>query len=149
MHPPSDRQKIIETALTNVALPPRVAIRVWTDEDFPAVQRLSKIEGWPTPEERPGEARAAWQQSWPALVAMEGDTVIGFVRALTDGEVTTYIAELLVESRLRGVGIGRALLDACHNLYPHTRQDLLSTEGSDSFYKAVEFRHFSGFRKSY
>jgi GNAT superfamily N-acetyltransferase len=75
--------------------------------------------------------------------------MIGFVRALTDGEVTMYIAELFVSPDWRGQRIGRALLDTCHLLYPHTRLDLLSTEAADQFYESNGFRRFQGFRKSY
>ena len=149
MHPPSNRQNAVNTAISKVVLPPDIGIRAWRDEDFPAVQRLSRIEKWPTPEERPEEALHAWQRSWPTFVATERGQIIGFVRALTDEEVTTYIAEILVEAAWRGHGLGKALLDACHLLHPHTRQDLLSTEESDSFYEAVGFRPFPGFRKNY
>lgn len=75
--------------------------------------------------------------------------IIGLVRALSDGEITTYIAEIIVDIRYRGKGIGKALIDICHNLYPHTRLDLLSTEGSDEFYKSENFREIAGFRKSF
>ena len=78
------------------ALPPGIAVRPWTEADFPAIQRLSRAEGWPTPVERPDAALAAWRRSWPALVAAHGGEVVGFLRALSDGEVTTYVAEVLV-----------------------------------------------------
>ena len=144
-----DRQRLVESALSGITLPTDVAIRAWTDADFPSIQRLSSTEGWPTPENRPDDALAAWRQSWPALVATDGETVIGFLRALTDGAVTTYIAELLVEPRWRGKGIGRALVETCHNLCPSTRLDLLTTGSGDRFYEAAGFRHFGGYRKSY
>src|SRR5512134_2433936 len=91
---------------------PQVEIRAWAEADFPAIQRLSSAEGWPTPAARPAEALASWHSSHPTLVATVGDKVVGFVRALTDGEVTMYIAELLVAPECRGRGVGRALLDA-------------------------------------
>lgn len=144
-----DRQHQIETALAHMSLPPGVSIRPWTEADFAEVQRLSAAEGWPTPNERPDESLISWRNAWPALVATDGEAIIGFVRALTDGEVTMYIAELLVVPERRGQGLGRALLDVCHHLYPHTRLDLLSTESSDRFYEANGFRRFQGFRKSY
>jgi GNAT superfamily N-acetyltransferase len=143
------RQSQVEVSLTELTLPARIDIRAWTEADFPAVQRLSSAEGWPTPMARPDEALASWRNSWPALVATAGDGVVGFVRALTDGEVTMYIAELLVAPEWRGRGVGRALLDTCHLLYPHTRLDLLSTQSADPFYEANGFRRFQGFRKSY
>ncbi len=47
------------------------------------------------------------------------------------------------------MGIGKALIDICHNLYPNTRLDLLSTDGADDFYQRNSFRTNMGFRKSY
>lgn len=146
------RQKQLETALELLASPPGITLRSWTEADFPAIQRLSSAEGWPTPQQRPDEALSAWQHSWPTLVLTEDehDQVIGFVRSLSDGEVTTFIAELLVAPEHRGKGLGRLLLDACHLLYPHTRLDLISDEKAVPFYKAIGFRYVGeGVRKSY
>jgi GNAT superfamily N-acetyltransferase len=138
----------IEAALAELALPAGIAIRAWAEADFPAIQRLSSAEGWPTPTARPEEALVSWRNAWPTLVALREGEMVGFVRALTDGEVTMYIAELLVAPEWRGRGVGRALLHACHLLFPHSRLDLLSTESADRFYEANGFRRFQGFRKS-
>jgi glycine/D-amino acid oxidase-like deaminating enzyme/GNAT superfamily N-acetyltransferase len=143
-----DRQQSIAT-LARIATPPGVAIRPWMETDFPAIQALSDAEGWPTPRTRPDEAREAWRQSWPALVATKRGDVIAFVRALTDGQVTLFITELLVAPAWQGKGIGRCMLDACHALYPHARIELFATESSASFYTASGFRPFHGYRKSY
>jgi predicted N-acetyltransferase YhbS len=128
---------------------PETLICPWKAGDFPAIQRLSDLEGWPTPSERPAEALSDWQHSHPALVAVHDGKVIGFIRAITDGAVTTYIAELLVAREWRGQGVGRALVEACHALVPATRLDLFSTDQADSFYEANGFRPFHGYRKSY
>lgn len=142
-------QTQLAAALMTLHLPPGIQLRCWTEADFPAIERLSTAQGWPTPHDRPDEALAAWQQSWPTLVAMEGERVTGFVRGITDGEITMYIAELLVEPDYQGKGIGRLLLDACHALFPHTRLDLISTEEAIPFYKAIGFRSVGeGLRKS-
>jgi len=143
------RQTQVEEAVAGIALSGGVGIRAWRDTDFATVQQLSTAEGWPTPEERPDEALAAWRASWPTLVLVNGPEVIGFLRALTDEQVTTYVAELLVSPRWRGQGLGQALLEACQRLCPSTRIDLLSTASSDGFYEAIGFRHFQGFRRSY
>ncbi len=144
------RQKQLEAALKVLKLPPGIQLRCWTETDFPDIQRLSTLQGWPTPHNRPEEALIAWRHSWPALVVTEGERVIGFVRGMTDGEITMYIAELLVEPSYRGKGIGRLLMDACHALCPRTRLDLISTEEANSFYNATGFRYVGeGLRKSY
>jgi ribosomal protein S18 acetylase RimI-like enzyme len=54
--------------------------------------------------------------------------VVGFLRTLSDGAVTTYVAGLLVAPAWRGRGLGRTLLDACQALVPTTRLDLLAEE---------------------
>lgn len=145
----NSRQRLVKSALSGVMPPADVTIRAWTDADFASIQRLSNVEGWPTSENRSDDALVAWRQSWPALVATDGETVIGFLRALTDGRVTTYIAELLVEPQWRRMGIGRALVETCHNLCPSTRLDLLTTGSGNRFYEAAGFRRFGGYRKSY
>ena len=143
-------QAQLEAVLTTLQLPPTLQLRCWTAADFPAIEPLSTLQGWPTPQQRPEEALAAWQQSWPTLIVTAAERVVGFVRGITDGEITTYIAELFVDPQYRGQGIGRLLLDACHALYPHTRLDLISTEEAVPFYQATGFRYVGeGLRKSY
>ncbi|MDP9312727.1 MAG: GNAT family N-acetyltransferase [Chloroflexota bacterium] len=143
------RHKHVHMVLRHIPLPSGLTMRAWTEADFAAIQYLSRSEGWSTSTLRPDAAFAAWQQAWPALVVTTPAEVIGFVRALTDGHVTLYIAELLVQHAWRGQGIGTALVEACQHLYPATRIDLLSTEGADAFYEAHGFRRYPGFRKSY
>lgn len=89
------------------------------------------------------------ENSTITLVALDGNKVVGLVRALSDGKITTYIAEIIVDINYRGKGIGKALLEVCHDLYPGARFDLLSTESADEFYKSNRFRIVTGFRKSY
>lgn len=145
-----ERQQQLTTALEQVILPPGIKILLWSENDFPSIQRLSLSEDWTSPIHHIADSQRAWQHSWPTLVAVEDDEVIGFVRGLTDGAITMYIAELVVDVRLRGRGIGRVLLDVCHSLYPTTRLDLLANEDARAFYKACGFRVIhDGMRKSY
>ena len=142
----SNRHDEVQAIMETLALAPGVSIRPWQEEDFRAIQRLSQREGWPTPLERPFEALAAWQRSWPTLVAVAQEEVIGFCRALSDGSVTTYIAELLVAPEWQRQGIASALLEVSQRLCPNSRLDLLAVETSRSFYEHIGFRTFYGFR---
>ncbi|MEO8971585.1 MAG: GNAT family N-acetyltransferase [Ktedonobacteraceae bacterium] len=145
-----ERQQQLTTALVKVTPPSGIGIRAWTDADFPSIQRISSAEGWPSPTQRAADSLLAWQRSWPTLVAVEGEIVVGFVRVITDGTITMFIAEMAVDARLRGRGIGRTLLDVCHYLYPTTRLDLLATDNALAFYKTCGFRMIhDGMRKSY
>ncbi len=131
-----------------LSLPAGVGLRAWREDDFAAVRDLAAAEGWSTLRDRPADGLAAWQGSWPALVLTHAQELVGFARALSDGAVTIYVADLLVAPAWRGQGLGRALVEACHMLLPSTRIDLLSTTGADAFYRAQGFRAFPGFRKS-
>jgi GNAT superfamily N-acetyltransferase len=131
-----------------VRTPPGVTLRPWNAADFPAIQALSAAGGWTTPAERPEASLASWKAANPAIVAEADGEIIGFLRALSDGAVTTYVAELLVAPAWRGRGLGRALLDACQALVPTTRLDLLAEATASDFYGRVGFRPFAGFRRS-
>ena len=127
-------QRQIAALASALTLPAGVTVPAWTEADFPAVQRLSAAEGWTTPLDRPAAARQAWQHSWPALVAVADRAVIGFLRGLSDGGVTVYVAEVLVAPAWRGRGLGAALLELAQRLNPGARLDLLATAASRSFY---------------
>jgi predicted N-acetyltransferase YhbS len=134
--------------MTQVQLPDGITIRPWQAEDFAVVKALSTAQGWTTPQTRPESAMGAWRTSWPTLVACNDSEVIGFLRAISDGHVTTYIAEVLVVPHWQRRGIGDALITVCHHLCPTTRLDLLSTEHAHAFYERLDFRSFQGFRKN-
>ncbi|HCV53707.1 MAG TPA: hypothetical protein DGL70_10135 [Exiguobacterium sp.] len=73
--------------------------------------------------------------------------MLAYVRALTDGSVTTFVCELLVSRDARKRGYGQQLLDHLQLTYP-TRIDLLANRQAASFYEQQGFRAFHGFRKS-
>jgi GNAT superfamily N-acetyltransferase len=146
---PEDLERL-DMALSRISLPDGVSIRPWQQKDFSAVQQISAAEGWVVPRERPGDMLSAWHHSWPALVALDHQgMIIGFLRALSDGKVTTYVAEILVIHKWRGQGIGSALLNVCHHMYPNTRLDILVPGFSDGFYERQGFTPENGFRRSH
>ena len=131
-----------------VKLPQGIFIRQFNERDFPLIKNLYEQEGWMPFINREHDALQAWKNSTITLVALDGNNVVGLVRALSDGKITTYIAEIIVNINYRGKGIGKALLEVCHDLYLSTRFDLLSSENSNEFYKNNKFRIFTGFRKN-
>jgi ribosomal protein S18 acetylase RimI-like enzyme len=145
MQPDVDPRRVAAVAAT-VHLPSGVQLRPWTVADFDAVQALSTAAGWVTLQERPTDGLQAWTRSWPALVVVHKEQVIGFLRAISDGIVTTYVAELLVAPAWRQEGLATALLEAAQRLVPGSRLDLLATGASRGFYERLGFRRFFGFR---
>lgn len=82
-----------------------------------------------------------------AFMAVAPEGVVGFARIITDHSNVSYLCELAVESAYRGKGVARQLLDACRNVAPTARLDLLSTELAQGFYEHVGYVPKLGYRR--
>ncbi len=65
--------------------------------------------GWPNPPTPETHLRLL-QRASHRVLALDGDAVIGFITALSDGVLSAYIPHLEVLSAWRGRGIGGALV---------------------------------------
>jgi predicted GNAT family acetyltransferase len=126
-----------------------IQIVSFKEEHFTAIQELNKKEGWTQLVERNEETFKAWQNSNVAYIVMKDESVSGYIRGLTDGNVTVYICEMLISKDLRGKGAGGKLLKFVHSQYPRTRMEMLASSTSHTFYKSQNFRPFYGFRKTF
>jgi ribosomal protein S18 acetylase RimI-like enzyme len=88
-----------------------VAILSHTEREIPADQVLALYRAarwWP---ERTCEQVDLVLRGSPAVGAWQGNQLVGFARAVTDGVLRAYVEDVIVAPSRRGSGIGRALLD--------------------------------------
>jgi ribosomal protein S18 acetylase RimI-like enzyme len=112
-----------------------------------AVVALCRAEGWITfagNRERAG--RAMTGPGVTALVAVDGERVLGFAQAVGDGCFGGYLCMLLVDEEARGRGVGKALVERTLRQSGVLRLDLLSSEGAASLYERFPHIRVPGFR---
>jgi predicted N-acetyltransferase YhbS len=123
-------------------------IRAYEEKDFLQIQKLNAMEGWDNLVKREADTKTAWSCSNAAYVACDGEAVIGYLRGMTDTQITLYICELLISKSYRKCGLGQKLLKYAHEAYPATRMEMLASSSSHSYYEQLGFRPFYGFRKT-
>jgi ribosomal protein S18 acetylase RimI-like enzyme len=92
-----------------------------TPGDFAKIAGLWAQLGWGQ-DGAEGEARvgrALKGSAWLAIAELAGEFA-GYARALSDGVVVTYLAEVAVVPAQRRKGVGSALIRSCLDAFPHT-----------------------------
>jgi len=111
------------------------------------ILHFSLAEAWPTlAADRERALRVLTAPGSVVLVALDAGVVVGFARALTDGAISCYLAELAVASDQRGRGIGRGLVEETFRLSGAKRVDLLAEGDSEGFYQSFYHRRLAGYR---
>jgi GNAT superfamily N-acetyltransferase len=88
------------------------SIDIRTDRERPippcAVRRLYDHVGWTRPASE--EALAEVLKAGPAVGAWDGDKLVGFVRALSDGYLVAYVEDVMVHEEYQRSGVGKKLM---------------------------------------
>jgi len=121
--------------------------------DLPGVLHLCKQEKWPSFPEDPARAnRALTAPGVTTIVAVEGETIVGFAQLMSDGEIQAHLSLIAVDSAYRRRGIARELIASALRVAGGLRIDLI-TDSAEEFYSSFPhfrragFRLYPGYRK--
>jgi ribosomal protein S18 acetylase RimI-like enzyme len=109
------------------------------------VVRLCAAQGWSSWNHE-NTAQSLSAPGVIAVVAEDAGEVLGVAELLTDGCVMAYLALLVVAERVRGRGIGRALIEDLFVRSGLERMDLLSEQASVMFYESMPHKAKPGYR---
>lgn len=113
-----------------------------------AIRTLLADNGWALDARPSRELLTLAGSTGEAIVAVNNSGhVIGYARIVSDGELVSYLAELVVDEDWRRCGIARALVDRCMKTVPTARLDLLSTQAALGFYVRIGCDAHMGYRK--
>lgn len=93
------------------------------------ILRLYEAVGWTAYLSQPERIKPAFDHSLCVLeLCDEQDRLMGFVRAVGDGETILHIQDLIVDPSIQNQGWGTLLLKTMSDRYPQVRQKILLSD---------------------
>ncbi|HKY28144.1 MAG TPA: GNAT family N-acetyltransferase [Pyrinomonadaceae bacterium] len=88
-----------------------IEFRKVTPDDYEQLRQFLSEQGWAERVRDLDRFQTMLDGSALTVVAVDGDTIVGFARALCDGATNAYISTVAVAPDRRGEGIGRELVE--------------------------------------
>ena len=117
-------------------------IREYKNYNEQEILNLYSSVGWTAYTDDPASLKAGFQHSLLTLAAYEGNTLLGVIRTVGDGQTIVYIQDILVLPEYQRRGIGTALVQAVLERFRDVRQIMLTTDNTPktiAFYESLGF----------
>jgi ribosomal protein S18 acetylase RimI-like enzyme len=111
------------------------------DVDLAQLQSLYELAAFWARDRRVEDLAIALSHSNPVISAWDGDLMMGFARATSDGVYRATIWDVVVHPDYQGAGIGRKLVETVlsHPLIARVERVYLMTTNQQSFYTKIGF----------
>lgn len=114
---------------------------VFTSAQLGQLCALFELAAFWAKRRRPEEMAQAVAHSNPVVTAWDGDLLIGFTRATSDGVFRATIWDVVIHPDYRGVGLGRRLVETliAHPHMNRVERTYLMTTHQQRFYERIGF----------
>lgn len=107
--------------------------------DLPILKDIYQSVGWMKHDE--AIIKKVFDASTHKVFVMDGDKIIGFARALSDGVFNAAIYDVVVHKDYQSKGVARIALENLLSQLEHIScVQLIATTGNDTFYKKFGFK---------
>jgi ribosomal protein S18 acetylase RimI-like enzyme len=112
-----------------------------SDVDLAQLMGLYEVAAFWARDRRPEDMATAIAHSSPVITAWDGDLMMGFARATSDGVYRATIWDVVVHPDYQGAGIGRKLVETIlsHPHVCHVERVYLMTTNQQRFYEKIGF----------
>lgn len=113
--------------------------------DLHQLRRLFEVVAFWAKDRRMEDMEVAIANSRPVVTVWDGDQLIGFARATSDGVYRATIWDVVIHPAYQGAGLGRKLVETVL-MHPHVRNAervYLMTTNQQAFYKRIGFEENS------
>ncbi|NJO78386.1 MAG: GNAT family N-acetyltransferase [Cyanobacteria bacterium RM1_2_2] len=108
-----------------------------TNVDWNAVAYVMEMA--PLAKRDPEQLRRACQNSAVVVFAYDQTRIVGWGRAISDGEFCAAVYDVVVLPEYQGCGVGRSIITALLERLPSHSVTLYATPGKEAFYKKLGF----------
>jgi ribosomal protein S18 acetylase RimI-like enzyme len=112
-----------------------------SDIDLEQLKRLFDVNAFWAKDRRIEDLRIAIEHSDPTISMWDGELLIGFARATSDGIYRAMTWDVVIDESYRGLGLGRQLVDTLitHPNLINVERVYLTTSHQQNFYERLGF----------